>query len=385
MAPSTSAAPFRDEDLSSPLATRRERRRNIRLPLRYRDTLPERPAALPPPSALAILSESPEITHSLPEPHEPLDTLPDLHVLHCHTQELRRVLRSPKNLFGLFRQYHATVFPSHDPDEHVFPEEIADLVDEPTPTKPDQDEDTAYAPYLNRSSFSLGEWYWCHGVQKSKESFRELVNIIIDPQFKPGDIQDTKWDSINQKLGGDPDDEAEWVDDPLPGWQRTAVTILVPFSRSTVKPGSQEYTIPNFYYRSIVSTIREKVMNPLAFLHFHLEPYKFYWQPGGMPEPVQVHCELYNSQAFLKAHEELQDSPREPGCELDRVVVGLMFASDETLLTSFNNEKLWPLYMYFGNESKYRRCKPSLHLCNHVAYFQKVSPFFSLFLVWTNL
>lgn len=49
-----------------------------------------------------------------------------------------------------------------------------------------------------------------------------------------------------------------------------------------------------------------------------------------------------------------------------------MFWSDTTQLTSFGNAKLWPTYMYFGNESKYRHCKPSLNLSNHVAYFEMV-------------
>jgi len=50
-----------------------------------------------------------------------------------------------------------------------------------------------------------------------------------------------------------------------------------------------------------------------------------------------------------------------------------MFWSDATHLTAFGNTKLWPLYMFFGNESKYRRCKPSHHLCEHIAYFQTAS------------
>jgi hypothetical protein len=49
-----------------------------------------------------------------------------------------------------------------------------------------------------------------------------------------------------------------------------------------------------------------------------------------------------------------------------------MFWSDSTQLASFGDASLWPLYMFMGNESKYRRCKPSQHLCSHVAYFKKV-------------
>lgn len=49
-----------------------------------------------------------------------------------------------------------------------------------------------------------------------------------------------------------------------------------------------------------------------------------------------------------------------------------MFASDATMLASFGTAKLWPLYLYFGNDSKYRRGKPSENLCEQVAYFEKV-------------
>ena len=41
-------------------------------------------------------------------------------------------------------------------------------------------------------------------------------------------------------------------------------------------------------------------------------------------------------------------------------------------LTAFGDTKLWPLYLFFGNDSKYLRCKPTSHLCKHVTYFIKV-------------
>jgi hypothetical protein len=347
---------LRDE---GPLAERRQRRA-IRLPLRYRDVPPEPPAALSPPSS-AVSDVS---ANNFPVQ---LSVNPTSGFVQPQAQ-LQRILQSPRNIFGLFRQYRGVDFPSHDPEEYVTSDELSDIRCI-TSSLPDE---TAYSPYPNQSSFALGEWYWCHGVQKSKESFKDLVRIITDPKFQTSDIQDTSWDHIDRQLGGDPEKEAEWIDEPDAGWDRTSVTILVPFPRSAANPGTREYTVPNFYHRSIVSILRERLTSSSDFPHFHLAPYKLFWQPGNMPEPVQVHGELYNSQAFLEAYDELQNSPMEPGCVIERVVVGLMFASDETHLTAFNNEKLWPLYMFFGNDSKYRRCKPSLSLCNHVAYFQKV-------------
>ncbi|KAG2342261.1 hypothetical protein BDR05DRAFT_976464 [Suillus weaverae] len=78
------------------------------------------------------------------------------------------------------------------------------------------------------------------------------------------------------------------------------------------------------------------------------------------------------SVAFYNAYSDLQESPGEPGS-------GLMFWSDATQLTSFGNAKLWPTYMYFSNESKYRCCKPSCNLSNHVAYFETLPDSFKDF------
>ncbi|KIM50231.1 hypothetical protein SCLCIDRAFT_146036, partial [Scleroderma citrinum Foug A] len=57
---------------------------------------------------------------------------------------------------------------------------------------------------------------------------------------------------------------------------------------------------------------------------------------------------------------------------LPQCIVALMFWSDVTLLTSFGDTKLWPIYMYFSNKSKHKRCQPSKHLCMHIAYLQMV-------------
>ena len=87
---------------------------------------------------------------------------------------------------------------------------------------------------------------------------------------------------------------------------------------------------------------------------------------------MNIHGELYMSEAFLQTHKDLQQSPPELGCDLECVVVALMFWSDATQLTTFSNAKLWPCYMFFGNKSKYRRCKPSCCLCSHIAYFNHI-------------
>jgi hypothetical protein len=171
------------------------------------------------------------------------------------------------------------------------------------------------------------------------------------------------------------------------GWTRTSVDISVPYQRRRgvahePHAGPRNYVVQDFYHRKLVSVIKEKLSSLNESNHFHFEPYELSWKGANGQDPVQVQSELYTSPAFIDAHQEVQNLPREPGCNLPRVVVALMFWSDVTHLTTFGDAKLWPLYMFFGNESKYHRCKPSHHLCEHVAYFQTVSmPISAIFLV----
>jgi hypothetical protein len=194
-----------------------------------------------------------------------------------------------------------------------------------------------------------------------------------DPNFTPSDVRSTNWDKANAVLagnleGGDQSDHKWLVDDK--GWNCTAISIRVPFHKRMAVPGAQRYLAGELYHRSIVSLIRERVENDDK--DFYYEPYELLWKSTNDSEEVRVHGELYTSAAFLSEHKKLLDSPGEPGCDAPKAVAALMFWSDATHLTSFGNAKLWPCYMYFGNDSKYRRARPSSHLGNHIAYFQTV-------------
>ncbi|KIJ10960.1 hypothetical protein PAXINDRAFT_33838, partial [Paxillus involutus ATCC 200175] len=114
---------------------------------------------------------------------------------------------------------------------------------------------------------------------------------------------------------------------------------------------------------------------------FHYEPYKLRWHPAHKKSDIRVHGELYSSQAFIEAHQKLLKSPQEAGCDLPWCIARLMFWSDSTHLTTFGSAKLWLLYPYFGNESKYIHCQPTSHLCSHVAYFQTLPDTFTDFVV----
>ena len=347
------------------------------LPLRYRDLLPEtlRPA---PPHPLIHTVTSVAAPHNVPESSPDTDSLPPS-ATGSFASRIYQCFKTQRNRFGLFREYHSELPPTHDPEEAMVFEDLLDDANAGNSANPPPG---IFSPYPNRNAFLLGDWYWNGGTQKSQASFKDLVNIIGDPEFSSADVRDARWDHINHVLA----DDAGWVDEDA-AWEKTPITILVPAQhRRNATPdegfGPQEYTIPDFYHRNLVSVIREKLSNSSDNDHFHYDPYTLKFQPGTDP-PINVHGEHYTSQSFIDAHIALQNSPPEPGCTLSRHVIALMFYSDGTHLTSFGNAKLWPVYLYFGNESKYWRSKPSCNLGNHVAYLQKVG-YFQFNYVLTN-
>jgi hypothetical protein len=192
------------------------------------------------------------------------------------------------------------------------------------------------------------------------------------------DVTDVLWNSVNKRLGECLDSKDMWFDEPDAGWIEKKITLFIPFHNRAHNPGLQQYTFPPFYRRSIVSVLRERMAtshtsNTFTLSHMNYDGGEQTCPTPNPPGYMENYTHRPPSWSFLEAHEEIQNSAAEPGCSLPRVLIGLMFGSDSTHLTSFGNASLWPCYMYFGNnESKYRRCKPTCSLCNHMAYFHKV-------------
>jgi hypothetical protein len=275
------------------------------------------------------------------------------------------ILETNKNVFSLYRRYFAQQFPTHDPENE------ADISNQSNVIDPHNSSESSYGPYPNESSFRLGEWFWKRSVEKSQTSFRDLVSIVGDEGFQPLDIKSTNWEKINNCLAGVGSDKCEWLDEDA-SWTASSVKISIPFHCFAQQPGPQNYVVANFHHRSLVLIIKEKLGRQDDARLFHYEPYELLWQCPGACSPLCVQGKLFTSPAFLDAHKSLQELPREPGCNLPQVIVALMLWSDSTHLTSFGNTKLWPLYLFFGNESKYRQGRPSLNLCEHVAYLETV-------------
>jgi hypothetical protein len=339
-----------EDDLDEPLAQRRNRREQRRLPERYRNVEPEPPVPLPSTSSQIL----PEFVQAEPDASQCPQQKPPIPL-----SQVKKILQSACDGFGLFRKYYATRLPGND----ALPDSSSNsLIDASLPTLPVD----IYYPYPNQSSFLLGEWYWNDGEKKSRSSFQNLLQIVGHPSFRPEDVSGKNWLRIDAQLSG------ELLDDPneKDGWIRTPVKISVPFHGRMLHPGPKDFDAGILHHRRLISVIKGKISQTSTHLHF--EPYELFWRPNDATEPVRVYGELYTSEAFFEAHRILQESPGEPRCELPRVVLALMFSSDSTRLTAFSSAKLWPIYLVFGNESKDRRSKPSCHAFEHIAYLEMV-------------
>jgi hypothetical protein len=167
----------------------------------------------------------------------------------------------------------------------------------------------------------------------------------------------------------DQDDTGKRINFP-DDWIETSVTINIP-TKSKEDPPTP-YTIPGFHYRPLVEVIRAAFADAQARA-FHLSPFKRLWKDPLDGHQERMYDELYTSDAWLEAQDDLQKLPKVSGCSLERVVAGLMFFSDATHLANFGTAKAWPLYVYFGNLTKYLRSSPTSGSCHLVGFLPSVS------------
>lgn len=305
------------------------------------------------------------------------------------------------NSFGLYRQYPNK--PTHNPDDTIGLQDLTDgtapkAINEVQPSStsrlsviPDDQTSTAqsYFPFQNSTIFGLMNWMWTGSAMKSISEMKNLVNFLKSDQFKKEDLENfdiraetVKFDKyLDGSSTSHPKQSTESkASSPKDGWRESEVQILVPDQKPHKKEDIPTFAVPGLLHRSIVEIIKATFSDPVSRL-FHYTPFKSFFRSDikeSQEQAQRIYDELYTCDAMYDAHEELQKQCSEPGCTLERVVVSMMLWSDSTHLASFGTASLWPIYLYFGNQSKYLRGKPKAGACHHLAYIPKVrTPLFN--------
>ncbi|KAG2055844.1 hypothetical protein BDR06DRAFT_1044714 [Suillus hirtellus] len=151
------------------------------------------------------------------------------------------------------------------------------------------------------------------------------------------------------------------------GWKETATEILVPTRERNLSRNGQLFTIPGFQYRLLTAVICA-AFSEAASKWFHFTPFKRFWTSPVTGQEQCLYDELYTSDAWIGAYNDLQKQKRSDSCPLERVIARLMFWSDSMHLAQFGNASAWPVYLFFGNQSKYMCACPTSSACHPVAF-----------------
>ncbi|KAH6896318.1 hypothetical protein BKA70DRAFT_1438538 [Coprinopsis sp. MPI-PUGE-AT-0042] len=322
--------------------------------VRYRDFLPGRTTLALDPS-LAKLSENP--SPPIPDLCTAAPPLPSPEVSAQHTI-FQAVHITEKNEFGLYKRFQTPEPHPYDPEASLNLQSFCN----PPPREDDPFHPDNYYPFPNRNAFLLGEWRASDDNGKGRAGFAKLLQIIGSPDWNPTDVCGIDWAKIDNALASsvtEVDVDDAWVDESA--WRTSTVSINVPFNEKCSAPGPFPYEV-QFRHRPIIPMMRDRIMNLRPEDQFHFLPHELRWNPA-------------------KGKVDIPESPPEGGCNLPRYIVGLMFGSDETVLAQFGTAKLWPLYMSYANDSKYRRAKLGLRLVEHLAYLSRLPDDFKDFYI----
>lgn len=368
--------------------------RRIRLPARYRDDLPPRPPAIVPEyNEPGTPPEDPGVPFNAP--HE------------ISQNNTPRVFRTQRDSYGILREYSHGC-PSFTPDEYHTLSDQADspnlAVDPSTRPAPRSIFSSIgsslevlgkasgtvknfFYPFRNASVFRLMTWFYNSSNTKSIKELNLLVNdVILAPDFKSEDLRNFSAIKENDILDRHHNYESgvKHTDNNNPGslpilddrWIKGSVSISLPCDGVQHK---SEDDAPKFevelHYRKPLEIIKAAFLEPSAE-KFHTTPFKTFWKESPNEPEIRIITDIFTADTFNAEHRKICEQTQQgPNSELEPVVAGLMIWSDSTSLAQFGTADLWPIYLYFGNQSKYTRAKPSSFAAHHLAYMPKVSCF----------
>jgi len=277
---------------------------------------------------------------------------------------------------GLYRCY--TTWPTIDPEDTVGLEDICDAANfsssssHATAPELPRTLTSSLGPFQNVTVFRLMRW-WYSGSTKSASDLNRLVNdVLLQNDFDQRHLEGFNCSRETKRLDKYKTDENTMFPSSR-GWKESSVKIHLPAERVTHSSESKapEFEVPGVFHRSLIEIIKDTFQDAAA-LTYHYAPFKHFWKPFEDKPAERLYSELYSSDAMLEEYEKLYSKPSEPGCKLERMVASIMLWSDSTHLTSFGKASLWPIYLFFGNQSKYLRAKPQSFACHHLAYIPSV-------------
>ncbi|THH16591.1 hypothetical protein EUX98_g9280 [Antrodiella citrinella] len=402
--------PTDDVPLSRPSGRPNRRRR---LPRQYDDFVP---SALAGRSSTSARGGIPDTYHPPPPSPQPPPQSLDHHTSPPQASAEPFILvyqDCDQNDFGLFRSY--LKLPVVDPEDSVSLDDVCEAPTLATAAKPPprwwlpygqslKAVSNAFAPFLNATTYRLMSWMYSGSNMKSLGEVDRLVdNVILADDFDRDHLRGfsaareaervDEWEDVEEDSDSTPQFKVE------DGWKEASVHIRVPSENTDFKYPSESdaptFEVKGLHHRRLIEVIKSAFQDTKTST-YNLIPYRLFWNSesstgegeGARSPPERVYSEVYNSEAMIEEYEKIQQahppssaSPGEPVVE--NVIAGIMLWSDSTHLAQFGTASLWPIYLFFANQSKYIRCKPTEFAAHHLAYIPSLPDSFQDFYMKT--
>ena len=317
-----------------------------------------------------------------PTPPESDDRFPSPPIEDTHAaDEQPHPFQTAVNKIGVFRRYtHApSWFPKND--ERVDLVCDSPTIDTPPPVHREVIHEISrsmykpFEPFPNFSTAMFMAAYFSGMDMKSEAHATTLAKTTQHPRFQWEELKNFNAHVENVHLnnylkrGGHPFQTEN-------GWQEATVYIRLPVENRRFRSEAEAEMLPIYglYHRRITDIIRS-VCASSATASFHFTPFTMHWTPDSAKphEHERVYADTYMSDSMIQAQTAVDAIPRAEGDTKERVVLGLMLASDSAQLTSFGTASVWPIYLMFANQPKQERARPSCRAVHHLAYVPSVS------------
>lgn len=289
------------------------------------------------------------------------------------------------NAYGVYRRYPTgkpSLYPAHPTADEIYNSPTFETTRTPQKRRrpsfsnSDMDSETikkSLGPFQNATVMRLIHWVYNGTNSKSGPEIDRLVHEVLRaPDFCAEDLVGF---SMARELDRLDRYQASALCNAKDGWIETSVHIPLPCEKQKIasEGAAPKFQADGVFYRKPLEIMRAALADP-SIETYHWTPFQEYWKPTDDASPERIYSELYNSDAFITEHRRVvQLNAGTANSHLEIVVISIMFWSDSTHLANFGTASLWPIYMYFGNQSKYIRSKvASFNSAHHLAYIPKV-------------
>jgi hypothetical protein len=209
-------------------------------------------------------------------------------------------------------------------------------------------------------------------IQQTTQTARILGSLGSD--LDPSDLSNFDASLETKKMDTYLASASESTNPREDGWHSSSVRIRLPLDKKKMpEEDAVEFKIDGVIHRDIIDVISSVYQSDAG--SFNHIPFKHFWNPSEDTPPERLYGEIFSSQAMLDADDDIcahclandLDS-----VDLEAVCVPLLLYSDSTHLANFGTASSWPMYMYFGSQSKYIRAMPTSYTCHHIAYMPSV-------------